>query len=261
MELNPKQTKAALLLARGDTVTATAKQVGVNRITIHQWLKEDDNFNAYLNSLKRELVDAGRSAMISAEKSHIENFTEKKIKKINAKTKQGLKKTVLKWTVFKSEDSNTHPTHGQNVLAYDSVGESRVCRFNAKVDPKYNPFLISTFKTDNSHSFYIFAGELKRGDHKFKVCYDDIDMLSDEIDIVINKLEQELYKHVMSHRPYFANVIAWMPLPNAPRNEVEIDDEYLIEQTTLETFDIIDAITPALREAVKHLLVQQGVSK
>jgi hypothetical protein len=43
--------------------------------------------------------------------------------------------------------------------------------------------------------------------------------------------------------------------------KLDIDDEYLIEQTTLETFDIIDAITPALREAVKHLLVQQGVSK
>ena len=57
------------------------------------------------------------------------------------------------------------------------------------------------------------------------------------------------------------NVLYWMYLPNAPRNEGEIDDEYLIEQTTLETFDIIDAITPALREAVKHLLVQQGVSK
>ena len=57
------------------------------------------------------------------------------------------------------------------------------------------------------------------------------------------------------------NVVYWMPLPNAPRNEGEIDDEYLIEQTTLETFDIIDAITPALRETVKHLLVQQGANK
>jgi len=57
------------------------------------------------------------------------------------------------------------------------------------------------------------------------------------------------------------NVVYWMPLPSAPRNEDEIDDEYLIEQTAIETFDIIDAITPALRDAVKHLLVQQGVSK
>ena len=57
------------------------------------------------------------------------------------------------------------------------------------------------------------------------------------------------------------NVVYWIPLPSAPRNEDEINDEYLIEQTALETFDIIDAITPALRDAVKHLLVQQGVSK
>jgi hypothetical protein len=57
------------------------------------------------------------------------------------------------------------------------------------------------------------------------------------------------------------NVYAWMELPNAPIVSHIENDEYLIEQTTLETFDIIDAITPALREAVKHLLVQQGVSK
>ena len=40
-----------------------------------------------------------------------------------------------------------------------------------------------------------------------------------------------------------------------------IDDEYQNEQAAVLAFDIIDAITPALREAVKHLLVQQGVSK
>jgi hypothetical protein len=52
-----------------------------------------------------------------------------------------------------------------------------------------------------------------------------------------------------------------MELPNAPIVSHIENDEYLIEQTTLETFDIIDAITPALREAVKHLLVQQGANK
>jgi hypothetical protein len=57
------------------------------------------------------------------------------------------------------------------------------------------------------------------------------------------------------------NVYAWMELPNAPIVSHIENDEYLIEQTTLETFDIIDAITPALREAVKHLLIQQEGSK
>jgi transposase-like protein len=207
MELNPKQTKAALLLASGDTVTATAEQVGVNRMTIHQWLKEDDNFNAYLNSLKREFVDAGRSAMISAEKSHIENFTEKKIKKINAKTEQGLKKTVLKWTecIYGSRDTSSFPNHCENVLAIDCLGNYAVCCFDA-----------------GSRDFFLSHNE----------------------------------------NEYFTEVVYWMLLPSQPsRIKPMQNNEYLIEQTTLETFDIIDAITPALREAVKHLLVQQGANK
>jgi hypothetical protein len=61
---------------------------------------------------------------------------------------------------------------------------------------------------------------------------------------------------------YFTEVVYWMLLPSQPSGIKPMqNNEYLIEQTTLETFDIIDAITPALREAVKHLLVQQGVSK
>lgn len=64
-------------------------------------------------------------------------------------------------------------------------------------------------------------------------------------------------------------VHAWMPIfsPHFVDDigityiDTEIDNEYLIEQTELETFDIIDAITPALRDAVKHLLVQQGAHK
>ncbi len=61
---------------------------------------------------------------------------------------------------------------------------------------------------------------------------------------------------------YFTEVVYWMLLPSQPSGIKPMqNDEYLIEQTTLETFDIIDAITPALREAVKHLLVQQGANK
>jgi hypothetical protein len=156
-------------------------------------------------------VDAGRSAMISAEKSHIENFTEKKIKKINAKTEQGLKKTVLKWTKFNVKDQRTHPTNGQEILTHSFDGYNAICNFEKT--------LKSFVDIGNGHC--------------------------------LNK------------------VYAWMPVPTphfvADSGVVFLDknlnDEYLIEQTTLETFDIIDAITPALREAVKHLLVQQGANK
>lgn len=76
-------------------------------------------------------------------------------------------------------------------------------------------------------------------------------------DFILNPIDDPLYDEPI----YLYNVYAWMPLPNAPVVPHIKNDEYLIEQTAIETFDIIDAITPALREAVKHLLVQQGASK
>jgi hypothetical protein len=74
---------------------------------------------------------------------------------------------------------------------------------------------------------------------------------------ILNPIDESMWVEPI----YLYNVYAWMPLPNPPVVPHIKNDEYLIEQTTLETFDIIDAITPALREAVKHLLVQQGASK
>jgi transposase-like protein len=38
-ELNAKQLQAAALLASGATITATAEQTGMTRVTLHQWLK------------------------------------------------------------------------------------------------------------------------------------------------------------------------------------------------------------------------------
>ena len=94
-ELSAKQTKAALLLARGDTITTTAEQVGVNRITIHQWLKEDDNFNAYLNSLKREFVDAGRSAMRASIVTAIDTINQLMLSSTNDVVRLNAAKEIL----------------------------------------------------------------------------------------------------------------------------------------------------------------------
>ena len=58
--LTPKQIEVAQLLAGGMNVTDTAKDAGVTRPTIYSWLKTNDDFLAYLNSLKAEQVDAVR---------------------------------------------------------------------------------------------------------------------------------------------------------------------------------------------------------
>jgi len=62
-ELSPNQLKAAILIVGGATVTATAAQTGLTRVTLHDWLKNNDLFIAHLNSLKQDLIDSGRSGL------------------------------------------------------------------------------------------------------------------------------------------------------------------------------------------------------
>ena len=62
-ELSAKQLQAAILIVGGATVTATAEQISVTRITLHQWLKSDDSFIAHINSLKQDLINAGRAGL------------------------------------------------------------------------------------------------------------------------------------------------------------------------------------------------------
>jgi hypothetical protein len=62
-ELNAKQLQAAVLLSGGTTITLAAEQVGITRVTLHEWLKNDDNFIAHLNGLKHDLMDSARAGL------------------------------------------------------------------------------------------------------------------------------------------------------------------------------------------------------
>ena len=57
--LTATQEKALLLLASGETVTATAEAVGVSRQTVSEWANRDPEFIAALNSVRQEVLDAG----------------------------------------------------------------------------------------------------------------------------------------------------------------------------------------------------------
>lgn len=65
-ELKPIQITAALLIATGATITATAEKAATTRQTIHQWLNTDYEFMAYINQLKKENTEAARAAIQSA---------------------------------------------------------------------------------------------------------------------------------------------------------------------------------------------------
>lgn len=61
IKLKPSQIEAARMLAVGESITSTANKVGVSRLTVHRWLKENNNFIAFLNSLKIEHLETTRA--------------------------------------------------------------------------------------------------------------------------------------------------------------------------------------------------------
>ncbi len=62
--LTPQQIAALERLLAGETVTATAEAVGVDRSTLHRWLREDYMFQARLNQAKGELADATQARLL-----------------------------------------------------------------------------------------------------------------------------------------------------------------------------------------------------
>ena len=57
-ELTTAQTKAIGGLLARCTVTRAAEQAGVDRTTVHRWLRADWGFQAALNRARREIRDA-----------------------------------------------------------------------------------------------------------------------------------------------------------------------------------------------------------
>jgi AcrR family transcriptional regulator len=52
--LSADQTKAALTLAYGGTVTAAAEAIGVHRSSIYNWFKSDPNFKQAVEEIRRD---------------------------------------------------------------------------------------------------------------------------------------------------------------------------------------------------------------
>jgi hypothetical protein len=76
LALKPIQLTAAALLASGETITDTAEKSGVTRQAVHTWLKDNNEFLAYLNALKSENVTAARTAIQAAACQAVTTMTE-----------------------------------------------------------------------------------------------------------------------------------------------------------------------------------------
>ncbi len=55
INLTPQQTKVMELLLVGSTITKAAGQAGVDRTTVHRWLRGDSGFQAASNAARRNL--------------------------------------------------------------------------------------------------------------------------------------------------------------------------------------------------------------
>jgi len=56
MALNNRQLKAIPIYIACDTVEEAARQIGINRVTIYSWLKQDE-FNKAVTSARKKLLD------------------------------------------------------------------------------------------------------------------------------------------------------------------------------------------------------------
>jgi len=63
MALNRKKTAIATRLALGEHVTDISAGTGVSRSTVHKWLREDEEFQEFMQEEKHRLFDEARRAI------------------------------------------------------------------------------------------------------------------------------------------------------------------------------------------------------
>lgn len=95
IELSPKQINTCTLLVTGKSITYTAKKVGVSRMTISRWLKDDNNFIAYLNALKMEQLEVARTQIQHIATLAVDTLTDVMTKSTNDVARIAASKEVL----------------------------------------------------------------------------------------------------------------------------------------------------------------------
>ena len=75
--LTPDQTRAAIALAQGRTVTAAADSIGVHRSTLYNWFKDDPVFRRAVEEIRRE-----RYERVKDEMRDLENLALARLRRI-----------------------------------------------------------------------------------------------------------------------------------------------------------------------------------
>ena len=91
--LSVRQLSALERLLCGRTVCNAADAAGVSRETVHQWLRDDAEFAAFLNRGKQDLIRSARARLLHAVRSAVTTVTEA-VEKGDLRTSLDLLKTV-----------------------------------------------------------------------------------------------------------------------------------------------------------------------
>jgi AcrR family transcriptional regulator len=82
--LSAAQTKAALTLAYGGTVTAAADAIGVHRSSIYNWFKSDPNFKQAVEEIRRD-----RYERLADQMRELEALTLTRLRRLAAQVRHG----------------------------------------------------------------------------------------------------------------------------------------------------------------------------
>lgn len=55
--LSPTQASIVVALAQGKSVSAAARQTGIHRTTVHNWMRNEPDFKAAVHRAKREYIE------------------------------------------------------------------------------------------------------------------------------------------------------------------------------------------------------------
>ncbi len=72
--LSMAQRTAITLLTEGRSIKSVAERVGVHRVTLHRWLKEDHGFRAAYFSWKAEVQESAQAQLLSLSSAAIKTF-------------------------------------------------------------------------------------------------------------------------------------------------------------------------------------------
>jgi hypothetical protein len=64
-KLTPVQQTALARLAEGNSISEAARSIGIDRRSVHRWLREDADFAAAYNAWQQELLDSGRARVLA----------------------------------------------------------------------------------------------------------------------------------------------------------------------------------------------------